>query len=54
MQGQRQEQWPEREAEPELQPVEPAELESALEMRLEPILEAELPSALLELALKVL
>lgn len=46
VQGQKQVQWPEQVAEVELQPGEPAELESALEMRLESILEAELPSAL--------
>lgn len=56
MQGQRQGrvQLPGQMTEWELQPAEPAELESELEMRLESRPEAELPSALSELALKVL
>lgn len=51
---QRREQWPEQVSERELQPAELAELESELGTRPESTSGAELPSALSELALKVL
>lgn len=54
MRGQRRVQWPAQVSERELQPSGLAELESELEMSPESKPGAELPSALSELALKVL